>query len=190
MIKVCAELCQESYGDGGPGWVDVGSLRYGVFVRDGFTIVVIRGTANMENWLEDAEAWPKRSCGGYLAHGGFVEAFRALCAGGMPTVRAENLIATGHSLGGAVATLLAEHVGCRLITFGSPRVYWRFGGAPQLDHTRVVRDDDPVPRVPQFCYSHRCDPLSLDDGDRGLIEVEDHFIAGYIKALEAHHELD
>jgi len=188
MIKVCAQLCSASYDDSAPGFVTVGDLRYGVFQIEDKTVIVIRGTANVENWLRDADAWPKRSCGGYLAHSGFVDAYRQLCAGGMPTVRG-NIIATGHSLGGAIATLLAEHIGCKLVTFGSPRVYWRFGGAPQIDHTRVVRDDDPVPRIPQFCYSHRCDPVMLNDDDRLLVQIGDHFIAGYVKVLEAYHDL-
>jgi len=184
MIEACAKLCLESYGPGGQDWYDVDDLRYGVHWHRDSTIIVIRGTANAENWLRDARFWPKKSCGGHLAHGGFVDAFRKLCAGGMPTVKSGNLVVTGHSLGGAVATLLAEHVGCKLITFGSPRVYWRFSWAPQLDHTRVVRDDDPVPCVPAIMYSHRCDPLTLSDGDGQLLQIEDHFMAGYIKALE------
>lgn len=184
MLKTCARLCQASYDEDEPGFVTVGDLRFGVFDTSHGTIIVIRGTANADNWLTDARAFPARSCGGFLAHKGFVTAYRELCAGGMPTVKGANIIATGHSLGGAIATLLAEHTGCRLVTFGSPRVYWRFGRAPQLDHIRVVRDDDPVQHVPKFLYSHRTKPTVLDDGDSHLVQIKDHFMDGYIKALE------
>lgn len=184
MIATCAQLCEASYDDAAPGFTTVGDLRYGVFYTEHGTIIVIRGTANADNWLTDARAFPARSCGGFLAHKGFVAAYRELCSGGMPTVKRQNVIATGHSLGGAVATLLAEHIGCQLVTFGSPRVYWRFGRAPKLDHVRVVRDDDPVPMVPKFLYSHRTEPMLLKDKDSHLIQVKDHCMSGYIKALK------
>ena len=185
MIATCAKLCEASYDDNAEGFVTVGDLRFGVFPTEHGTIVAIRGTANLDNWLTDARAFPVRSCGGYLAHKGFVSAFRELCTGGMPTVRGGNVIATGHSLGGAIATLLAEHTGCKLVTFGSPRVYWRFGRAPALDHVRVVRDDDPVPMVPKFLYSHRCEPVAIHDGDSQLIQVTDHFMKAYVKAVNS-----
>lgn len=183
MIKKCAELCEASYDDNAPGFTTVGDLRYGVFQTEHGTIVAIRGTANADNWLTDARVWPARSCGGYLAHKGFVTAYRELCVGGMPTTKGQQVIATGHSLGGALATLLAEHTGCKLVTFGSPKVYWRFGRAPVLDHVRVVRDDDPVQHLPKFLYSHRCEPMALHDNDHHLIQITDHFMKGYVKAL-------
>lgn len=185
MVKTCAELCLQSYDPAATGWTDVDDLRYGIFSTPVGRVLCIRGTANAENWLRDAPAFPARTCAGHLAHKGFVRAFQALCAAGMPTIKGDNIIATGHSLGGAIATLLAEHVGCPVVSFGSPRVYWRLGRAPVLDHTRVVRDDDPVPQVPKFLYSHRDVPLLLRDGDHSLIQVEDHFMAGYKAAVEA-----
>lgn len=183
VIKTCAELCESSYDDAAPGFTTVGGLRYGVFGTPHGQIVCIRGTANFDNWLTDARVFPARSCGGYLAHKGFVAAYRELCAGGMPTSKGAPVIATGHSLGGALATLLAEHIECPLVTFGSPRVYWRFGRAPTLDHIRVVRDDDPVPMVPKFLYSHRTEPMKLKDNDLHLIQIGDHFMTGYRKML-------
>lgn len=183
LTRKCAEMCAASYDDNAAGFTTVGDLRYGVFNTDHGTIVVIRGTANADNWLTDASVWPKRSCGGYLAHSGFISAYRELCAAGIPTIKGGQIIATGHSLGGAIATLLAEHTGCRLITFGSPRVYWRFGLAPKLDHTRIVADDDPVPLVPRYLYSHRDPATKLKDGDSHLIQVKDHSMSNYIKLL-------
>lgn len=183
MISTCAALCHASYDDNAPGFTTVGDLRYGVFEMPMGTIICIRGTANLDNWLTDARVFPVRSCGGYLAHHGFVSAYRELCSGGMPTTKGAQIIATGHSLGGAIATLLAEHTGCQLVTFGSPRVYFRFGRAPKLNHTRVVRDDDPVQHVPKLFYSHRNDPLALHDGDAHLLQVRDHFMKGYVSAV-------
>lgn len=183
MIATCAQLCLDSYDDNAPGFTTVGDLRFGVFDTPVGTVIAIRGTANVDNWLTDASVWPKRSCGGYLAHAGFVDAYRELCAAGMPTTKGQSVIATGHSLGGAIATLLAEHTGCKLITFGSPRVYWRFGRAPLLQHTRVTRDDDPVQHLPKFCYSHRQPAMVLHDGDHHLLQIKDHKMSGYVGAV-------
>lgn len=184
LIETCALLCEQSYSEVNANFVTVDDLRYGIFATEHGKIIVIRGTDNLENWGVNANVLPARSCGGYLAHKGFIKAYRELCSAGMPTVKGQNIVATGHSLGGALATLLAEHTGCKLVTFGSPRVYWRFAKAPKLDHIRVVRDDDPVPEVPKFLYKHTQEPLVLKDGDHRLVQVKDHFMAGYIKALK------
>ena len=184
MLKTCAQLCLDSYDDNAPGFVTVGDLRYGVFDTEHGRIVVIRGTSNADNWLTDARAFPARSCGGYLAHKGFVAAYRELCTGGMPTTKGADIIATGHSLGGALATLLAEHTGCKVVTFGSPRVYWRFGRAPKLNHVRIVRDDDVVQHVPKFLYSHRAEPVVLKDDDWHIVQITDHFMEGYVEAIK------
>jgi hypothetical protein len=184
MIKTCASLCRESYVSNSLGFMTVGDLRFGVRVIDGVKYIIIRGTANAKNWLRDAQVFPVRSCGGYLAHRGFVNAYRALCSGGLPTEHNTDVVATGHSLGGAIATLLAEHIGCKLVTFGSPRVYWRFGSAPRLDHARVICDDDPVPMIPRLLYSHRCEPTVLCDQDHQIINIADHDIDVYMGRLQ------
>lgn len=185
-ILAAAELCRLSYQDAlPPGFTDVDDLRFGIVEVAGKTFIVIRGTANMSNWLRDARVRPMRTCNGYLAHAGFVAAYRKLCSGGMPTIKGADVIATGHSLGGAVATLLAEHIGCKLISFGSPRVYMRFFASPDIDHDRVVNDDDPVTMIPRILYRHLQEPtVTLRDNDHQLIDVADHSMSVYCERLK------
>jgi hypothetical protein len=178
MVSAYADLCLKSYDDSAPGFIDVGDLRYGLFDD----VLVIRGTANAENWLRDAEAYPKRTCRGYLAHAGFVNSFQRLCVAGM--LATVPTLVTGHSLGGAIATLVAEKVGCKLVTFGSPRVYFRFGSTPDMDHTRIVDEGDPVPMTPRIFYRHLNNPVRLKDNDC-LIEVHDHFMQTYINRIKS-----
>lgn len=184
IIKTCFLLCENSYSDNAPGFTTIDDLRYGVFDTEHGRIICIRGTANLENVAVDADVLPAKTCSGHWAHKGFVKAYRELCSGGMPTVKDPNVIATGHSLGGALATLLAEHTGCKLVTFGSPRVYWRFSRHPKIDHIRIVRDDDPVPEVPKIFYSHSVEPLVMKDGDRRGLQVKDHFTEAYREGLK------
>ena len=190
IVRLCAAACEESYDDAASGFITVGDLRYGV--RESAELVVaivaIRGTANADNALSDISFWPRKSPTGSRCHGGFLRCFHELCDGGLVAdtarYRPSRIIATGHSLGGAIATLLAEQIGCRLITFGSPRVYSRFGSLPEIDHTRIVCDDDPVPGLPRIFFRHTCEPIVLRDDDHRLIEVKDHYMANYRARLE------
>lgn len=81
--------------------------------------------------------------------------------------------------------LLAERMGCEVVTFGCPRVYTKWGTTPVLNHIRIIRDEDPVPMIPRILFKHDCEPVVLYDSDDETIEVKDHFIDGYIKCLKS-----
>jgi hypothetical protein len=93
---------------------------------NGFAVLVFRGTGgHLANWLVNFDAtlapWP----GGGHVHRGIKTAFLAL----WDTLRAElqcirkPLFYTGHSLGGALATLAASlHRPQAVYTFGTPRI--------------------------------------------------------------------
>lgn len=179
----CARLCRESYHDPIPeGFCDVDDLRFGVRQKDGVTYIAFRGSANLLNWVRNLRIFPAKTPRGHMAHRGFVKGFERLnkyikVSG--PTVF------TGHSLGGGLATLFAEAHRVPLVTFGSPRVYVRWGEGPNLMHRRYVTDDDPVPMVPRYLYSHKCVPIVLPDNDGG-IDWEDHDLEGaYIARMTA-----
>lgn len=120
--------------------------------------VAVRGTANLRNVTEDAHYTKVQASDlGVPVHAGFVEDARAVWSFARPKLRPgiETRL-TGHSLGGALALLLAMRLSVdgqplgRVITFGQPKVTTeagvvRFRGLPLL---RVVNHDDPVPDLP------------------------------------------
>jgi triacylglycerol lipase len=126
-----------------------------------FQLLVFRGTATVGGWLTDFEAafdsdrrWPGR------VHHGFAAAFRKLASAGKLTISTTKpLWITGHSQGGAIATLASMRLtSCTLqpvYTFGSPRVGDQaFADAYTPVQYRVVNQEDPVPHVPTPLHFH------------------------------------
>ena len=146
-------------------------------------IIALRGTANVENWLEDLEIFQEVLTGRVKVHAGFLKAANAL----IPDIIEELLPGktgkdqlppikvTGHSLGGALAKLIAyflHDAGFNVqdvTTFASPRVgnaAWRDDYNARLgDNTlRVVACGDLVPLVPGILdgYRHSGQEVYLD----------------------------
>lgn len=114
-------------------WISRGATQAAIVQRDGWRVVVYRGTEFSSGglwtrvrdlWrngrLHHAE-WPHVSIG--VAHQGYLRSLREawpdvelLHAPATPPV-----IVTGHSAGGAIATLHAACTDCRLVSFGSPK---------------------------------------------------------------------
>lgn len=107
---------------------------------------------------------------------------------GVDLCGADQVIVTGHSLGGAVATIIAAHLQDRhfpvhLVTFGSPRP----GGAKFRDrlrvpHHRFVHGMDVVPHMPlaAFGFRHVSPAIALpEDNDSILKGVADHDMGVY-----------
>ena len=104
----------------------------------------------------------------------------------------KRLILCGHSLGGAVATIIASHLQpsfphLGLITFGSPRPGGRrFRDRFQVPHLRYVHGDDIVPHLPSTLlgFRHTVHPQVLPiPGDSVFGGVADHEMTGYLNAL-------
>jgi predicted lipase len=120
--------------------------------------VAVRGTANLENAVEDADYTkvPVRELG-IPVHVGFADDARAVWSFAHPQLRPglETRV-TGHSLGGALAVLLAMRLRVdgqplgHVITFGQPKFTTEEGVARfrDLPLLRVVNHDDPVPLLP------------------------------------------
>ena len=131
--------------------------------------IAVRGTANADNAMLDMAfrlVGDDRS--GARLHEGFAHAAGRVYKALKPSLRRDFRIhATGHSLGGAVAHILAMYLDAegydvgRTITFGQPKVT-NLAGAQRyrhLDLLRVVTPGDLVPLVPPF------DPLDVRNID-------------------------
>lgn len=138
--------------------------------------VSIRGSHTIQNFITDiifrAEAVDREFCAGCRVHAGFLYAYkeivarvRAAVADALDKYPSHRVRVTGHSLGGAVATLLGatlrrRGVACDTYTYGAPRVgdeaFVRWLDA--LDNGRLRRlthYNDPVPQLPPILFNYR-----------------------------------
>lgn len=95
---------------------------------------------------------------------------------------------TGHSLGGAMATLAGmRHDFKKVTTFGEPRVGIHIEKAFKSNsHTRYVNGDDPVTKLPPelfFGYDHHGNPIHIFDRNGETDLRYDHSIVYYSENL-------
>ena len=133
-----------------------------------YIVVAFRGTErNIEDWLTDLDAVPSEAVKPEKVHRGFYNGFIGIkdqLEAELKAIRDEYgneelpVYFTGHSLGGAVATIATRELmpdgegAC--YTFGAPRVgdydYFQFVKTPIY---RVVNSSDIVPRVPPGAWT-------------------------------------
>jgi len=147
--------------------------------RDNRQWLSFRGTANLANIKTDAEYGKDRDAQLQIyLHGGFQDASQEIWDMIKDKlVDALPIRVTGHSLGGALAIIIAMRLTKKklplekCITFGQPKVTnhkggWKYRRMPVL---RVVNDEDPVPLIPPVSfigashglYTHLCPELKL-----------------------------
>ena len=121
-------------------------------------IIAVRGTANINNAIADIslKLLPDAHAN-IVLHQGFAQAAEAIYREALPVLNKNyKTSTTGHSLGGAVAVILAMYLDVDhydlgpIITFGQPKVTNVRGALAfkHLDITRVVTSQDLVPLVP------------------------------------------
>jgi hypothetical protein len=121
-------------------------------------VIAVRGTANVENAIVDISLQLLPDAHAKVAlHQGFAQAAEGVYKSILPVLSKDYKISTtGHSLGGAIAVILAMYLNIDqytlgpIITFGQPKVT-NVGGAlafRHLDVMRVVTARDVVPLVP------------------------------------------
>ncbi|KAH6893086.1 lipase [Thelonectria olida] len=175
--KVVASFGGEDTGIG--GYVSTDATRKEI-------VISVRGSSNVRNWITNLE-FLFSSCSDLSsnckAHSGFKEAWdevstaaKAAIAKAKTANPTYTVVATGHSLGGAVATLAAAYLrkagySVDLYTFGSPRVgndyFANFVTSQTGAEYRLTHLDDPVPRLPPIIFGYRHTSLEywLSTGD-------------------------
>ena len=134
-------------------------------------VVSFRGTANVQDWMTNLrysltpvdfpQAEGREPTG--KVHQGFLDAFRSVRGQVdryLPWAEGLPIFITGHSLGGALATLGAANLSslglAACYTFGAPRVGDKgFCSSLRIPVYRVVNPLDPVPLVPGRWWGYR-----------------------------------
>jgi hypothetical protein len=169
------------------------TVTYGFLASSGAgeLVAVLRGTDTLLEWLHDFSFLFVPNpihAGGGLTEDGFTAIYRSLRAGADPNspsaiTAIANLVGadgissatiTGHSLGAALATLLALDVGLNsgiggqnttAYTFASPRVgelfFHHTYDSVVPDTYRIYNRPDLVPQMPLFPYEHVGNGLEL-----------------------------
>lgn len=158
----------EKKAEGALSWLDWDTQAYAIH-SDEFIILSPRGTNEMPTDIfTDLKALQVPFAEGVgKAHRGFYESFKLTqelftrYLGRFFVVGRHKVIVTGHSLGGAMATLTAEWIrrtsalkvpneDLRLYTYASPRAGDEtfVKGASELTHYRLVSHVDPIPLLP------------------------------------------
>jgi triacylglycerol lipase len=144
----------------GEGTLEIGKVGYFIGTDPATTsmVIAVRGTSNLENAFVDLNYTLREDHHtGIQLHTGFLQSAANLYREIKPRIKDGYTVhVTGHSLGGAVALILAMHLYVDgfnvgdVVTFGQPKVTNRSGAAKfaNLNVIRLVTEHDMVPLMP------------------------------------------
>lgn len=184
-------------------------IVYGIFYNDEDIVISFKGTTNLKDTLSDIDFIQVDDL--YSIPGKFHKGFHDLIFEDKVAESLEleinniisksshkNLYITGHSLGGALATLfysylqnsplsdkgkLDKDINVQLITYGCPRIgNSDFSNSIKKDTIRVVNGNDIVTKVPIFCYNHY-EKLYHIGSKYSFKFISDHSLNNYYKEL-------
>lgn len=193
-LKLC-NLSLKSYTDSALTYKN-GDNGFLLEVEGDTQYLAFPGSYQFMDWVTDTEfIKAKRENMGSL-HGGFADTWDLLKHEVMNRLdRRKKLILTGHSLGGAVATIAALslfnegfEINC-LYTYGSPRVgnaEWKTNfDKSGIVYYRIKNGDDFVTTVPKVFFEHVGQEIKI--GKKKwfvLFSLFDHKMENYLASLE------
>lgn len=148
--------------------------------------IAIRGTANRKNVLEDVEMRIRVDLAIAIpVHIGFDDTARLLYADMKPYLKpGYKTYVTGHSLGGAIAVLIAINLiddgydVAKIVTFGQPKFTTTKGVAKlgYLNLTRVVDENDIIPMLPPTTIVNRAHGVYEHIGPEVILLDGPHYV--------------
>ena len=153
---------------------------YGYNIEYDSIFVAFRGSSNIQNWISNAKFTKVHPYSDYiLIDKGFYEVFKSNKNTIYENINmiskkynTKKIIITGHSLGGAIGTILSFDMMynmfpymINLITFGSPRVgnneFVNLFNSYNIYSTRITHYYDIVPHLPQSLLNYKHIPQEI-----------------------------
>ena len=171
------------------------------------TCVVFRGSNSFTDWMYNIQRTQTEIKNKICVHSGYLKVlftdniYHNICEQLNTLIRQypeNDIFITGHSSGGAMATLLGYFLSkdmptkkINIVSFGSPRVgnyafRFDFMSRPNIVHNRVVNRYDIISVVPFFGYYHVGRKILIQPRKLGCCHVFNpwaHLINGYFTSL-------
>lgn len=179
--------------------VEYPDLVYGLYSNSDYLFVVFKGTSTIKDFITDISFIQKDDSYGIPGeiHAGFYNVIKDKFADIVEILKTnpnKKIVISGHSLGGALATVLFSyclvnhpHLNTELYTFGSPRVgdkeFSKFI-SDSNKATRIINKGDIVTMIPVFDYFHYEKQYKIGNKLISCIpSIKAHSISKYIENL-------